>query len=64
MRELLGMSGLLRREQREWLESKHCEKPSHRQEGEAKHRRRKHSPQTRRNGSTPVGYSGQIDLRA
>jgi hypothetical protein len=43
----------------EWLESKRCKKPSHVEEGETKHRRHKHSPRERRNGSMPVGYSGR-----
>jgi hypothetical protein len=30
---------------------------------ETKHRRRKQSPQERRNGGTPVGHSGRIALK-
>jgi hypothetical protein len=47
----------LRREQWEQLESKHCEKLSRGKEGETKH-----SP-WKKNGSTPVGHSGQTALR-
>jgi hypothetical protein len=50
----------LRREQREQLESEHQENPSHGEEGETDRRHHKHSPQKRRNGSTPVGCIGRM----
>jgi hypothetical protein len=50
----------LRREQ---LESKHCEKPSHRKEGETNHGCCQHSLWKRRNGGTTAGHSGRIALR-
>jgi hypothetical protein len=52
-----------RREQWERSESKHCEEPSHRKEGETDHSHCKNSPRKRRNGGTPVGYLGWIALR-
>jgi hypothetical protein len=33
------------------------------EKSETDHRRHEHSPRKRRNGGTPVGYSGQIALR-
>jgi hypothetical protein len=53
----------LRREQREQLESNHSENRATGMEGEADHKRHKHSPQKRRTGSTPVGYSRWIAIR-
>jgi hypothetical protein len=53
----------LRRKQRERLESKHHGKPSHREEGEIEHIRRKAVLGKRRNGGTPVGYSERIALK-
>jgi hypothetical protein len=50
------------REQREKLESNHRENRATGKEGESDHRRHKHSS-WKRNGSTPVGYSGRIALR-
>jgi hypothetical protein len=52
----------LRREQREQLESKHCAKSIHGEEGETKHRCRKHRTR-KRNGGTSVSHSGRITLR-
>jgi hypothetical protein len=49
-------TGTLRREQREWLERSHRRKKTEPWEDETKHSPRK------RNGGTPVGYSGRIDL--
>jgi hypothetical protein len=52
----------LKREQQEWLESKHHEKLSHRKEDETKHSCRKHSSR-KINDDTPVGRSGRIAVR-
>jgi hypothetical protein len=52
----------LRRMQREQLESNHRESRATRKESEADHRSHKHSPR-KRNGGTPVGYSGRTALR-
>jgi hypothetical protein len=54
----------LRREQREQLESNHRENRATGKEGETDHRRHKHSPRKRRNGCTPVGYSGRRAVRS
>jgi hypothetical protein len=53
----------LGREQWEQLESYHHEKWAKGKLDEANHRCHKHSPRKRRNGCTPVGYSGWIALR-
>jgi hypothetical protein len=48
----------LRREQTEQLDSNHRENRATKKEGEADHRRHKHSPRRRTNGGKPVDYSG------
>jgi hypothetical protein len=48
----------LRRKQREQLESNHRENKAMRNEGETDQKSHKHSPWKRRNGDTPLGYSG------
>jgi hypothetical protein len=53
----------LRREQREQLESNRSENRATGKEGEADHKRHKHSPRKRRNGGMPVGHSERIALR-
>jgi hypothetical protein len=58
----LGTSGL-KEEAAGELESKHREKPSHREEGVTNYRRHKYSPRKRRNYSTPLGHSEQITMR-
>jgi hypothetical protein len=52
----------LRREQREQLSNHHDSRATEK-EGEADHRHHKPSPRKRRNGGTPIGYSGQTALR-
>jgi hypothetical protein len=53
----------LKRELQEQLQSKNRWNRVIGKEGEDNHRRHKHSPQKRRNGCMPVGYSGWIALR-
>jgi hypothetical protein len=52
----------LRRKQREQLGSNHRDNRVTLEEGETDLRRHKHSPWKRRNGGTPVGYSGPTAL--
>jgi hypothetical protein len=52
-----------RREQRKQLESNHHENRATGKEGEADHRRHKHSLRERRNVGAPVGYSRRIALK-
>jgi hypothetical protein len=61
-RNSLGQAAL-RREQQDQFENNHHENRATGEKGETDHRRHKHGPWTRRNGGTPVGYSGQIALR-
>jgi hypothetical protein len=68
----LGLAGTLsvnrsgqaafRREEWEKLQGNHRENRATGKEDEADHRHYKQSPRKRRNGSTPVGYSGWITL--
>jgi hypothetical protein len=53
----------LRNKQREQLGSNHLENRATGTQVEADHMRHKHSPEKRRNGGTPVGYSGRASLR-
>jgi hypothetical protein len=46
----------------EMLESNDLENRVRGKKGETDHRLNKYSPRKRRNGDTPVGYSGQIAL--
>jgi hypothetical protein len=55
------MCAVLRWEQLKQLESNHHENRTTGKEGETGHKRHKHSPRKRRNGSMHIGYLGQIE---